>query len=423
MEKNEKEKVILEMYKARLEKVYSDKKHPIGNLTIIKRFMRKVEHSGVRYGTLKADYAALTVFSRWCTIPIMDLTEDDIYDYLDSLKSHTFLRHGERYSYSDATIHNYKIILKKFFKIIGKPELLDSLKERRKKENDEKIEREKLLTKEDIESLINATMNPRDKAIIATLYESGARRGELLAVKRKHIVFDDYGVKLTFPDGKTGKRTVRLVYAASYIRAWVDAHPIKNADGEMDMEADLFVSLHLSKNKEGELVYEKLTDVGLYLQIQKIAKRIGLNKKVNPHAFRHSRATDLASHLTEQQMKNFLGWSPDSKMCAVYVHNPETENAILKMNGIMIEDTYTDGLRVGRCPRCKELNPENFSFCGKCGLPFTEEAAKTVGSIMNDYTISANQAEITAMKNELKGLKQTYEEELLKLKEITKNGR
>ena len=383
MEKNEKEEMAVETYKARLEKVYSDTKHPIDNLNVIKRFMRKVEHSGMRYGTLKSDYAAFTVFSRWCTIPIMDLIEDDIYDFLDDLKAHTFVRQGKCCNYSDATIHTYKIILKKFFKVISKPELLDSLKGRRKKENEGKIERERLLTKEEIESLINATMNPRDKAIIATLYESGARRGELLAVKRKHIVFDDNGVKLTFPDGKTGNRTVRLVYAASYLRAWIDEHPIKDASGKMDMEADLFVSLQLSKNEEGKLVHNKLTDGGLYLQIQKIAKRIGLNKKVNPHAFRHSRATDLASHLTEQQMKNFLGWSPDSKMCAVYVHNPETENAILKMNGIMIEDTHTDGLRVGRCPRCKELNPEKFSYCGKCGLPLNEAANNSIETERN----------------------------------------
>jgi len=101
---------------------------------------------------------------------------------------------------------------------------------------------------------------------------------------------------------------------------------------------------------------------------------------VNPHAFRHARATDLASHLTEQQMKNYLGWTPDSKMCAVYVHNPETENAILKMNGIMIEDTHTDGLRVGRCPRCKELNPDNYQYCGKCGMPLNETSRTKIES-------------------------------------------
>lgn len=47
------------------------------------------------------------------------------------------------------------------------------------------------------------------------------------------------------------------------------------------------------------------------------------------------------------------------------------------MNGIEIEGTHTDGLRVGKCPRCKELNPERASFCLKCGLPLSNEAANT----------------------------------------------
>ena len=117
MEKNEKEVQILEAYKARLEKVYKDKRHPIENLNIIKRFIRKVEHLGLTYGTLKSDYAAFTVFSRWCTIPIMELTDDDIYDFLDHLKSYKFLRNGKQCNYSDATIHTYKIIMKMFFNI------------------------------------------------------------------------------------------------------------------------------------------------------------------------------------------------------------------------------------------------------------------------------------------------------------------
>lgn len=101
-------------------------------------------------------------------------------------------------------------------------------------------------------------------------------------------------------------------------------------------------------------------------------------------------------------------------MCSVYVHNPETENAILKTNGIMIEDTYTDGLRVGRCPRCKELNPENFSFCGKCGLPLTQDASIELLSIKTSYVQRADLDEIKEMK---KALKQELEE-LSKLKEM-----
>jgi len=39
---------------------------------------------------------------------------------------------------------------------------------------------EELLTVEEVQLLANATTNPRDKALILILYESGCRIGELL---------------------------------------------------------------------------------------------------------------------------------------------------------------------------------------------------------------------------------------------------
>lgn len=201
---------------------------------------------------------------------------------------------------------------------------------------------------------------------------SYCRRGELLSCDIKDLDFDENGALLTFPVSKTGKRTVRLVYAASYLRAWVGVHPCRTSEGKPDSKAPLFVSMW---SREG--TYKRLAAQGLYVQIQKIAKRAGITKKANPHAFRHARASDLAEHLTEQQLKKYLGWTAGSNMCAVYVHDPDADNAILKMNGIQIEDTHTDGLRVGKCPRCKELNPEKAVFCLKCGLPLTNEALNT----------------------------------------------
>lgn len=37
-------------------------------------------------------------------------------------------------------------------------------------------------------------------------------------------------------------------------------------------------------------------------RLRRIAKRAGIKKKVNPHSFRHARATFLANLLTEAQM-------------------------------------------------------------------------------------------------------------------------
>lgn len=60
-------------------------------------------------------------------------------------------------------------------------------------------------------------------------------------------------------------------------------------------------------------------------------------------------------------------------MTSRYIHDPYTENAILKMNGIEIEDTFVDSLRVGKCPKCKELNPEKAHYCLKCGMPLQKD--------------------------------------------------
>lgn len=62
IKENEKEEIILKTYKAIFEKMYSGTKHPTENLTIIKLFMRNVEHAVFSYGSLKSKYSALTVF-------------------------------------------------------------------------------------------------------------------------------------------------------------------------------------------------------------------------------------------------------------------------------------------------------------------------------------------------------------------------
>jgi site-specific recombinase XerD len=48
------------------------------------------------------------------------------------------------------------------------------------------------------------------------------------------------------------------------------------------------------------------------------AEKAGLKKKAHPHKLRHSRATFLASKLTEAQMNQVFGWRQGSKMPNIY---------------------------------------------------------------------------------------------------------
>ena len=143
--------------------------------------------------------------------------------------------------------------------------------------------------------MIKACHNVRDKAIISVLYESGTRVGEFLGMKIKNVQFDKYGAVIVV-HGKTGWRRIRLFSSVPHFSNWIEHHPLKD-----DPEAPLWIRLG-SKNHCKPLSYEALR-----MLLRKIAKRAGIKKNVNPHNFRHSRATDLANWMTEAQMDKFLG--------------------------------------------------------------------------------------------------------------------
>jgi integrase len=65
-------------------------------------------------------------------------------------------------------------------------------------------------------------------------------------------------------------------------------------------------------------------------------KQTGLNKRLYTHLLRHTRATELASILTEVQLKELLGQVQGSDMPSVYVHlsGRDVDNALLKAHGL-----------------------------------------------------------------------------------------
>ena len=160
---------------------------------------------------------------------------------------------------------------------------------------------EELLTKEDIDKLVDATSSVRDKALISMLYDSGCRIGELLTIRIKHATLDSNGAVIMV-DGKTGQRRVRIIHSVPRLLNWLNHHPART-----DPEAFLFVSIG-SKNYSKQLCYESVSNM-----LKEVAQKADIRKRVNPHLFRHSRATFLAKHLTEAQMKgvkenkSFLG--------------------------------------------------------------------------------------------------------------------
>lgn len=224
---------------------------------------------------------------------------------------------------------------------------------------------EELLTEQEVKEIIRACDNIRDKALISVLAESGARISEIGTMKIKHISFEAHGARLSI-SGKTGARKILIIYSTPYLQQWGNLHPENN-----NPDAFLWHNPH-----GGLLCYSRIAAI-----LKRAAKKAGIRKRVHPHLLRHSRATLMASIMSESAMKQYFGWTQGSKMAAIYVHmsGKDTDEAILRANGIEVEKKpQAQLLKPVSCLRCGTVNETTNRFCKVCSLPLTEDEIQKV---------------------------------------------
>jgi site-specific recombinase XerD len=301
-------------------------------------------------------FDTLRRIATWLNKPFQQVRKEDVMNLVQRIESN---------DYSDWTKHDYKLILKIFYRWLRKtedyPEEVRWVSTRVKNNH---MLPEEILTEDDVQRLIQAAMNTRDKALILVLYESGCRIGEILSLRLKNVQFDEYGAQLIVY-GKTGMRRVRIISSAPKLALWIDNHPSRD-----DPEAPLWISF---SNKDRPLMYSSAKTM-----LKKVADRSGIKKRVYPHLFRHSRATHLSKHLTEAQLKQHFGWNQSSRMASIYVHlsGRDIDAALLAIQGIRPREKTDDPkLKVVICSRCGDKNSPSSKFCNRCGSPLNTEVA------------------------------------------------
>jgi len=268
-------------------------------------------------------------------------------------------------AYSVATISTYKKILRRFLAFVLRPDEFPRVKTlpeeiawinghipRRDRST---IRRSDLLTPAEVEQLLRATTNERDRAFIAILWEAGPRISEIGNMQRKHVtsVANGYTIDIT---GKTGTRTPLIVSSAPHLAAWLAVHPFQ------DPEAPLWV-------RHRDRTHVKYTTITSMLQ--RLFTRAGINKPFHPHIFRHSRVTYVLANgiMNEQQAKVYFGWTPDSDMPgATYAHliDADVNNAILRENNLSPHQEAHRELQPVRCSICGQLSPPKSEYCQRC---------------------------------------------------------
>jgi integrase len=271
--------------------------------------------------------------------------------------------------YKPRTVTTYKCCLKRFYRWLYNgdcdegeyPEVVRWIKLDRVKKNLGK----QVLTKEEVYRFIEVCENQRDRALLMVLWDSGCRIGELLNLKIGDIELCQQYASIRV-NGKTGERKIHLVESLPELQLWLQMHPKSN-----NPDKPLWIDL-----KDGEKPIQPPTVLKL---VRKYAGKAGLNKKVSPHSFRHSRATELAKVLTEQELKVRFGWIQDSKMASTYVHlsGKDVENKILSLYGVAQPEPSSQLTEevVKVCPRCRTRNSPIARYCMNCSLALDVKVA------------------------------------------------
>lgn len=210
----------------------------------------------------------------------------------------------------------YQIIIKKYFKDIGKPEIAEWIKVRKPNHD---IDPNSILTVEDVNKLIESTDSLYYKALMAFLFESGCRISEARSLLWKDFTNTTEGLIVHIKTKKTsaGIRKLILPNSSQYIKNW---HAYSYGKPE---DAVFPISLAQSNT-----------------MFKQIAKEAGISKSVHCHAFRHAQATDMVHRgYNETIIRKKLGWTPTSGMIARYAHpnDDAVVDATLESNGKIIK--------------------------------------------------------------------------------------
>lgn len=279
----------------------------------------------------------------------------------------SFVAKVERSDLAEWTKANKRVAIKRFYKwLLGNDEEYPHAVKwiKTSMPNNKTKLPEDLLTREEIRALIDAAISNRDKALISILADGGIRIGEALSLRVKDFHPDRYGgfIEVT---GKTGPRHVRLLNSVPRLSAWLEDHPARE-----DGEAPIFIQLGRDRG-------EPLKYAAARKAIREAAKRAGIKKPVNPHAFRHARATILAKRVPEAPLEGHMGWVHGSKMAKTYVHlsGRDLDETVLGSSGIEIREEGAEEEVPTKCPRCDTWNDAGKKLCRKCHMALDEAEA------------------------------------------------
>ncbi|HOI56154.1 MAG TPA: site-specific tyrosine recombinase XerD [Phycisphaerae bacterium] len=169
-----------------------------------------------------------------------------------------------------------------------------------------------LLNKAEVERLLGAPqeserMGLRDRAILATMYATGTRASEVVALKIEDVNFE-YRYVRCFGKGSKERIVPMAERDLQVLRRYLEDERPRLAHGK--------VTSYTFLTKSGN----RLSRESIWRVVKKYARRVGLSARVSPHTLRHSFATHLlAGGADLRSVQEMLG-HVDIATTQIYTH-------------------------------------------------------------------------------------------------------
>ncbi|MCF6169053.1 tyrosine-type recombinase/integrase [Lutibacter sp.] len=222
-------------------------------------------------------------------IDLIDINENDIRNYLEFL-----IKEELSNSYINQSINAIKF----YYEIVlGMPNRFYEIERPRKE-----FKLPKVISKEEVFSIIEHTSNIKHKCIVSLLYSAGLRRSELLNLKLEDIDSKRMLVKVNLAKGNKDRFSVLNKSVLDDLRIYYKAYKPK---------------LYLFENPSTDKKYSSSSVLKIVVQSAKKAK---LSKRVTPHMLRHSFATHLLENGSDLRLIQLLLGHNSTKTTEIYTH-------------------------------------------------------------------------------------------------------
>ncbi|MGH9858147.1 MAG: site-specific tyrosine recombinase/integron integrase, partial [Acidobacteriota bacterium] len=239
---------------------------------------------------LQAFYAQAQITS------VTDITSESVRSFRRFLSE----KGGNNEGVSLATQNYYLIAIRQFLKYLAKRDVpcLAAEKIQLASVPERDID---ILYPEEVDSLLQAPQDTsptarRDRALLQTLFSTGMRISEVVALDRDDIREDSQEIPVR---GKGNK--VRVVFLSDEALAAIKYY----IEIRSDVDPALFIRHKKGVGRQDAL---RITPRSIQRLIKKYAAAAGITKDITPHVLRHSFATDLLSNGADvRQVQQLLG--------------------------------------------------------------------------------------------------------------------